>query len=88
MRANWATLLLNVFQPVFDELARTLETVIGDALVSALSDLPLGIEGAVSLKDLAGSLLARSSDLALKVAASNNPQHCRALVQGVVLILV
>ena len=65
-------LLLNVFQPVFDELARTLETVIGDALVEALTDLPLGIEGAVSLKELAGSLLARSSDLALKVAASNN----------------
>ena len=65
-------LLLNVFQPVFDELARTLEAVIGDALVAALSDLPLGIEGAVSLKELAGSLLARSSDLALKVAASNN----------------
>ena len=65
-------LLINVFQPVFDELARTLETVIGDALIQALTDLPLGIEGSVSLKDLAGSLLARSSDLALKVGASNN----------------
>lgn len=65
-------LLINVFQPVFDELARTLETVIGDALVQALTDLPLGIEGSVALKELAGSLLARSSDLALKIGASNN----------------